>query len=922
MVRYRLHGLVVVAVALASTLSIASVAWGQVVGSITGTVTDQTGVPLKGVRISAQSDTQIGGSKVVYSNDEGFFRIPGLQPGVFEVMSSSRGLKSVMQKQIRVGLNAPAEVYIMMEAETQSEEVRVIERAAVVSTTSAKVKETFDADFVDSLPTDKRTGYGGFIRDNVPGAADGGGQFAASDWLARVRGANANQNAIQVEGFTMTWHKITLNSLAAMEVLTAGNGAENAGTPGAVVNMVTQSGSNKYLFDVIAWDEPGQLRLFTDGLDNNHRDQRFFNPAFSGPIIKDKLWFYVNWETRDEHIGRDPDPSLVVDQPPPRYYWNLRGTVKLTWQATPRNKIQSFTLVNRESWQNVVDGYTGLAEAQALQDWQDWFSGITWESLLADNLFFKSQIGFQRFLRTRKPETCLDDLDHCLDIAPIQQMDRRSYLRGNFDTVNQLNDSSVELVNTLEYFLQTQKAGEHAFKFQSRFFDRNYETTDGVPGDSKIFYSGQLPDRRVEYFSNDPRVDSEAHHGFWVRASDGFRFSNSISDVIRLTRFLTLTPGVALTVNRAGTNRLGTVIDQKAFTPHVSLAWDATHDGRTVIRASYNHYVDTDAIRTVRQAMGDGVSRECKWNPATMAYDTDCKWAGGVRTIGLPCGPGGVNADGTSCREDLTTPRTVEYTLGMERELVPGLGVGADLVHRVFSHQYELAETNRIWNGAGNALAQGGAYRNGRAETVNNLSTPSDTTRRYVGLTVSAKKREGALKLTGSYTWSRLDGNIFLEEDNEYGDIPGRNVYLYGPSPYDRQHEVRASAAYQWNRWLSSGIVYNYYSGSPYSRKYYNAETAKYELYRAKVGQDAGALANDPSDDRQLRLPDIQKLNVQLRANLTQFIGYNLEVFTDFINILGLRTTTAVFVEDGATFGQMSARLDPFRVRLGARFRY
>ena len=120
--------------------------------------------------------------------------------------------------------------------------MQVIERAPIISTTSAKVKETFDANFVDAIPLDKRTGYGGFIRDNVPGAADGGGEFAGSDWLARVRGANTNQNAILVEGFRMDWHKITLNSLAAMEVLTAGNGADNAGTPGAVVNMVTQCG--------------------------------------------------------------------------------------------------------------------------------------------------------------------------------------------------------------------------------------------------------------------------------------------------------------------------------------------------------------------------------------------------------------------------------------------------------------------------------------------------------------------------------------------------------------------------------------------------------------------------------------------------------------------------------------------------------
>jgi hypothetical protein len=55
---------------------------------------------------------------------------------------------------------------------------------------------------------------------------------------------------------------------------------------------------------------------------------------------------------------------------------------------------------------------------------------------------------------------------------------------------------------------------------------------------------------------------------------------------------------------------------------------------------------------------------------------------------------------------------------------------------------------------------------------------------------------------------------------------------------------------------------------------------------------------------------------------LLPLLNINLEVFADVINVLGLRTPTAVYVEDGQLFGQPSARLDPFRVRLGLRYRY
>ena len=70
MQRFFMPWLIAVAVLVFPGLALA-----QVVGSITGTVTDQTGMPLRGVKVAARSDTQIGGAKIGYTNEEGFFRI-------------------------------------------------------------------------------------------------------------------------------------------------------------------------------------------------------------------------------------------------------------------------------------------------------------------------------------------------------------------------------------------------------------------------------------------------------------------------------------------------------------------------------------------------------------------------------------------------------------------------------------------------------------------------------------------------------------------------------------------------------------------------------------------------------------------------------------------------------------------------------
>src|SRR6185436_2280504 len=159
------------------------------------------------------------------------------------------------------------------------------------------------------------------------------------------------------------------------------------------------------------------------------------------------------------------------------------------------------------------------------------------------------------------------------------------------------------------------------------------------------------------------------------------------------------------------------VVNNTTWAPSVAGAWDATHDGRTVIRGSYSQYVDV-AVRTpVLHTIGSQANQRCLWNPMTNAYDRDCVYSGGVsrNTFGRPCGPTGIDATGASCQESLKVPRTFEYTIGGEREIIPGVAISADLVLRKFKNQFEQRETNRIWNASGTAVV---GYRNGRPETI------------------------------------------------------------------------------------------------------------------------------------------------------------------------------------------------------------
>ena len=273
-----------------------------------------------------------------------------------------------------------------------------------------------------------------------------------------------------------------------------------------------------------------------------------------------------------------------------------------------------------------------------------------------------------------------------------------------------------------------------------------------------------------------------------------------------------------------------------------------------------------DAAGIANFTVGNAVSHTCRWDEPSQTYTRECAYSGGLsgRTVGLPCGPVGIDANGQPCNQKLKVPRTWEYTLGAEREILPALALGGDMVYRKYANQYEILETNRIWNPSGSALDSSGAYRNGRPEIIQDMETPEgpdDPT----WATPFGSQTRGGLRGERRLHLSFLKGNVLDGEHNFHGDIGPRNLFLDGYLSDDSRHNVRDDQQLPWTRWLSTGFIYDYRSGRPYQRRYRNTITGGYEDYRARVGINPGANINDPLDDRELRLPDVQQVSVQIR---------------------------------------------------------
>ena len=921
-------GLILAGITLAPN---AARAQGGSDGAIAGYVFDQAGNPLAGVQIVASSPTQIGGSKKTYSNGEGMFRLRQLFPGNFQVTATAPKLKTVIQKGIKVGITSAAEVNLVMEVQGAGvEQVQVVQTAPTVSTTTTNVKEVYDLDFVESMPLNSRDQVFNQMVNQIGGAVSG-----------RIRGGAANQTIFTQDGFDMRDQYPVTKASAAYEIQSAGYGADNATAAGGIVNLVTKTGSNKWEFEFNATAENDTLR-WNDSRDSPGNYYYLVNPAVAGPIVKDKLWFAFAFESHLLGKGRDADVEGVLPTPKGHQKGINKGTLKITWAVTGRNKLTFLSNFDSAFNKNLKNGIGVEPEAQ--QNRKAGLSGLwglIWETVLTDDLVFRSQAAFSTRPQYWYPALCEGDDTGTCAFKPgvVQTFPRRIESQGaalGCDGTGECDNASkvahrredlfvFQTFNKLQWFLDSKALGEHSLVLKHQFYTEKEVRRQAQPGDYYDELNGNTPAARTTFYSNDPRLDSP-RFGWFIATDVIYRNNAAFSDAWRPTRHLTLTPAVSY-IWATGDNSSGsTVIDSKAWAPSLAAAWDATHDGRTVIRGSYSQYVDV-AIRTpVLHTLGSQVSRKCAWSAALNAYDEgNCVYSGGAtkNTIGMACGPDGIDANGNSCRQGLQTPRTVEYTFGGEREIVEGVALALDFVYRRFNNQYEMRETNRIWNGAGSSVI---GYRNGKAETVVDMGTPDGATRYYRGITAAINKRQGRARAYVSYTISQLAGTVYNGADNPWGDIPGRDAYLNGPLPDDRLHDLKISMTYAASSWLSLGARYNFASGFPYNRLFKNESTLAYDDYRAARGVNPGTDLNDPADDRDLRYPPQQEVNLQARVNLAPLVGHQLAFYVDALNILNLRTVTAYGQQDGVSgsngFGNESGWLAPFRMRLGLDFKY
>jgi len=284
--------------------------------SIHGIVTDKSGATIAAAKVTLLNPG-LGLERSVDSGAGGEFEFLALQPGTYELAIEASGFRKFQQKNIQSLVNLPTTVNVVLEIGSSTQTVEVSAVAQTLNTTDASLGNAFNENQVKQLPLEGRN-----VPDLLslqPGVAYTGNRSDVPDFDTRsgaVNGARSDQSNVTVDGIASNDEggkafnsvlPVTLDSVQEFRVTTTNYNADQGGSSGAQVALVTKSGTNSfhgsaYEYHRNTYTSANDYFVKAAQLDAGEPNKppelirNIFGGSLGGPIIKDRLYFFTNYE--------------------------------------------------------------------------------------------------------------------------------------------------------------------------------------------------------------------------------------------------------------------------------------------------------------------------------------------------------------------------------------------------------------------------------------------------------------------------------------------------------------------------------------------------------------------------------------------------------------------------------------------------
>jgi outer membrane receptor protein involved in Fe transport len=316
---------------LTALLLLTSAVSAQVTSTIQGRIVDQSGAVVAGTTVRVTNEAT-GVSRSVHSAPDGYYRVPDLSAGTYEIQVEQTGFKSVVRKGVELNSQTALNVDIELEVGQTTQTVEVTAEVPQVETTEARISQVVADEQIQSLPAIGRGLM--WLTSTTPGVqgkAEEGRAGQCCDSLSSLAspalssGGSELKAAFFVDGIAMhygdsaSWNLAftpNMDAVEEMRVSTNPTSADDGILSGVQVQMVTKGGTN-------ALHGTGHYTFLNETInalpygaskdDVGEWYQRYFGGTVGGPVIKDRLFFFGAFEGVREKRAAAGGSNVIVE---------------------------------------------------------------------------------------------------------------------------------------------------------------------------------------------------------------------------------------------------------------------------------------------------------------------------------------------------------------------------------------------------------------------------------------------------------------------------------------------------------------------------------------------------------------------------------------------------------------------------------
>lgn len=911
-----------------AVLALAPVGLAQrTTGTLAGRLSDESGAALPGVAVTLRG-AGVAGAPSTTSNEKGDYRFTALPPGSYEVSFALAGFRSVKRTAVRVTVGATTEENQTLALSALTDEVTVTGDASAVDTTSSEVGATYGREWVENAPL-RRTGFADLVA-----AAPGTLQAGEDSGALQVYGSSFDENLYQLDGADVTDNfyndalaQPSVDSIEEVEILSLGAPAEYGNLTGAVYNIVTRQGSNDFHGELGYYNQSDALtgRNTTEAQDGGlpflRQQYHDLSAQFSGPIVKDKLWFFGAYQfQKDGSAPVGVDPAFVT-----RSARADRYSGKLNWQIAPEHRVQANLSLDTSDAPR-PGGPNSAPTTFTTRKGKTPAPGASYTGVLSDRTTL--EVRYSGFYGTASVEPL--DSQQRPDLPRFYDLDT-SQITGGWYYFYELDVSRTSVSAKVSHYADDFLGASHDFRFGVQYTGASaagyyayndlvytYKYTDYYGQTSTLGYGFQ---RLPFNYNGSTRglaayVDDTAKLNDRLSLSFGLRYDHNLAYSPALDELDASGRPTGLRFPRTE------YFTWKNFSPRVGFNLKLTGDGKTVLKGHYGRYHRGIATGEFASVIGPSLK------PVFFgAYDAATNSLVDLEPL--------TDNGNLSVDPDYSSPSTDQFILSLERELWKDVGLQATYVHK-------RGRNFASWRDSGGVYApveyvdDQGAGATGRTLVLQQLQNdvgdlsyqitnrPEMRTDVHAATLAVTRRMTGRWQLTASATFLRAAGrtpssnfgsfasqrgglqfNNFGRDPNDFVNSDGR---LNGDIPWT----AKVQFLYRLPGDFLFGLNYAYRTGANRVRVLRVGDLTN--LPSAVFGEPRGSFG---------RLPDGHMVDARLAKDF-KVGGATLGVSVDALNLFnvafneGVRTDLSTSTE----FGIPDVFVLPRRVLVGAKLRF